>query len=68
LQDYKNIFIKVNKWGGFEPSDLERNQIRDAQDVVTTPPGFVTAFEQKVVIKPRLHPDVRRFLDFDGLV
>jgi len=62
LQNYKNIFIKVNKWGMFEPSDIERNWIQDARSMKTMP-DFVTTFEQELVRKPRLHPDVRCFLD-----
>jgi len=25
LQDYNNIFVKVNKWGAFKLSDINRN-------------------------------------------
>ena len=61
VQDYMNIFVKVNKQGMFEPSDIERNQIQNALSMPL--PGFVTGFEQKMVRKPRLRPDVRYFLD-----
>src|SRR5216684_3941021 len=60
LHEYKDIFINVKKWGKFEHSDIKRNQIHDAQDI----PDFVTTFERKLVRKPRLHPNVRPFLDF----
>jgi len=62
LQEYKNIFIKVNKWGTFERSDIERNQIQSAQ-VMMTIPNFVSTFERMLIRKPRIHPDVRCFLD-----
>jgi hypothetical protein len=62
LQEYKGIFVKVNKWGTFQLSDIKRNRIEDAQNLIIIP-NFVTNFEQKLARKSRLHPDVRCFLD-----
>jgi len=47
LQVYKDIFIKVKNWGKFEHSDIARNQLYDAQDIMVMP-DLVTAFEQQV--------------------
>ena len=60
LQDY--ISIKVKNWRTFEQSDITRNQIRSAEELMKIP-GFVKLFEQKLIRKPRLHPDVRFFFD-----
>ncbi|KAH9963845.1 hypothetical protein BC827DRAFT_1154326 [Russula dissimulans] len=57
LQLYKDIFMKVNKWGTFEYSNIEKNQIESADNAMTIP-NFVATFEQKLVRKPRLHRDV----------
>jgi hypothetical protein len=62
LQAYKDIFLKLKTWGMFEHSDIERNRIQDAGNL-TTIPDFVRAFERKLARKPRLHHDVRCFLD-----
>ncbi len=55
LQEYKDIFLKVKNWGKLEESDIERNQIEEAQYVMTIP-NFVATFERKLVRKPRLPP------------
>ena len=61
LQDYEDIFIKVKNWS-FELSDITRNQIRSVDELMEIP-DFVKLFEQELVRKPRLHPDVRCFFD-----
>ncbi len=58
----KYIFLKVENWEKFEESDIERNQIEEARNMVTIP-NFVTTFEWKLVRKPLLHHDVRCFVD-----
>ena len=61
LPEYKDLFIKVNNWGTFERSDIKRNQLEDTERMIIL--NFVTTFEQKLVRKPRLHPDVCCLLD-----
>ena len=73
LQHLRHISIKLRHPGNFEESDIDRNKICDA-DLLRPPrlPDFVTAFEQGLVRKPHLRPDVLfpRFVrlrsNFDG--
>ena len=60
LGDYKDIFVKVKNWS-FERSDIERNEIWSAEEERIIMPDFVERFEEELVRKPRLHPDVRCF-------
>ena len=60
-REYKDIFIKVKKWGAFEWSDVRRNGLNILY--TGTAPEFVVDFEQKLNSKPCLAPDVCRFLD-----
>jgi len=60
LRDYKDIFVKVKNWS-FERSDIERNEIWSAEEERIIMPDFVERFEEELVRKPRLHPDVRCF-------
>jgi len=62
LRDYEDIFVKLKNLRTFEQSDITRNQIRSADELMEIP-NFVKLFEQKLVKKPRLHPDVRCFFD-----
>ena len=54
LQDYQDIFVKVGEWGKFERSDIERNNILDAQDNGIGAPTFVRTFEGMLERKPRV--------------
>jgi len=57
LREYQDILIKVKDLETFEQSDIRRNQIRSAEELMKLP-NFVKSFEQKLVRKPRLHPEV----------
>ena len=67
VREYEETFIKVNSWGGFESSDVERNSIRMCSDR-TPVPDFVAEFEQELVRKPRLALDVCYFLDYSSML
>ena len=62
LQTYENIVIKLKHSGKFEESDIDRNQICEAESLMD-PPESVTTFEQGLARKPCLHHHVRCFLD-----
>jgi len=51
----------VNRWGSFEHSDIERNDI-DVWDGTT--PNYVRKSERELERKPGLAPDVCYFLDY----
>ena len=61
LEEYKDLFIMTNIWGGFGDEDIEDN---DLSIFVNEPaPDFVTEFERELDAKPGVAPDVRCFLD-----
>jgi len=62
VQEYKNIFIKVNGWGSFEYSDIKENGLCQYDDRAIVP-DFVAEFERKLDSKPGLASDVYCFLD-----
>ena len=62
LREYEDILIKVKNLETFEQSDIRRNQIRSAEELLKIP-DFIKPFEQKLVRKPRLHPGVHCFFD-----
>lgn len=62
LEPYKDMFIKVNRWGHFNKSDIGLNDIHVVLPE-THIPAFVTMFEQMLESRPGLHPDVPSALD-----
>ena len=59
----ENIFIKVNSWGKFETSDIQRNGIYDYEEQCVDLLDFAANFERKLDRKAGLPHAVRYFLD-----
>ena len=61
MREYNNLFIKVNEWGSFEDSNIERNGLREYIHDGTVP-DFVAEAERDLDSKLGLSPDVCCFL------
>jgi len=62
VREYKDIFIKVKKWGAFESFDIKWNGLCIYVD--ETVPDFVTEFKRELHRKVGLTPYVCCFLDY----
>jgi len=68
LNLYSDTFIHVSKWGSFDFSDIDENEVRD-MTWVTSVPDFVTNFERELDSKPGLTVNVcYYFLDLSTLI
>jgi hypothetical protein len=55
LNEHRDIFVKVTRWGSFQYSDIKGNDILQAKSKYTGDlPAFVTEFHGKLERKPIL--------------
>jgi len=63
VDEYKDTFVKVKDWGGFDEFDIDRNELLAVESHLRVP-DFVAEFERELDSEPGLAPDVCCFLDY----